>query len=117
MVRDSKGEPELVGHETSSQKAKDKAEATKPKSARTINEDIPESQLRRLQLLRVWLMFLVFCFIFEMTALEVPSLPFIDGPTKSYIGTMALLTLAEIFLIYYSYQKDIHAIYFVSLLM
>jgi hypothetical protein len=74
-------------------------------------------ELQKLSVLRTWLIFLVFCFIFEEMALEIPSFPKLSGTTKSYIGTLLILIMVMILLIIHSFYKSMNSIYVVSILM
>ena len=58
-----------------------------------------DSEVRRLNLLRGWLLFLVFCFTFEEMALEIPSWALIDPTTKLFIGAISVLTLINFVLL------------------
>ena len=60
-------------------------------------------ELQKLSVLRTWLIFLVFCFIFEEFALEIPSYPNLSSTTKSFIGTLLILIMIMIVLIIHSF--------------
>lgn len=74
-------------------------------------------ELQKLSVLRTWLIFLVFCFIFEEFALEIPSFPMLSATTKSFLGTLMILIMIMIMLIFHSFYKTMNSIYVVSLLM
>lgn len=74
-------------------------------------------ELQKLSVLRTWLIFLVFCFIFEEFALEIPSFPLLSATTKSFLGTLMILIAIMILLIIHSFWKTMNSIYVVSLLM
>jgi len=74
-------------------------------------------ELQKLSVLRTWLIFLVFCFIFEEFALEIPSFPMLSATTKSFLGTLMILIMIMIMLIIHSFYKTMNSIYVVSLLM
>ena len=74
-------------------------------------------ELQKLSVLRTWLIFMVFCFIFEEFALEIPSFPMLSATTKSFLGTLMILIMIMIMLIIHSFYKTMNSIYVVSLLM
>jgi len=67
--------------------------------------------------LRMWLIFLVFCFIFEECALELPSLNTLHPKVKNIMRAITIMLVIMTLLIIYSFVYNIKAIYGVSLIM
>lgn len=72
---------------------------------------------RRLNILRMWLIFLIFCFIFEECALEIPSISTYDEKTLNVMRAMTTLIVVMLLGVVYSFVYNINAIFVVSLLM
>jgi hypothetical protein len=65
----------------------------------------------------MWLIFLIFCFIFEECALELPSLKTLDPRVMNIMRVMTALIAIMTALVIYSFVYNIKAIYFVSFIM
>jgi hypothetical protein len=72
-------------------------------------------EMKKMSLLRYWMIFIACCFIFEESALEIPSWGMIDSNTRFFIMVITVLIFVNIILILCSY-KEKNCIYAVSLL-
>ena len=63
----------------------------------------------------MWLMFIIVCFIFELSALEIPSVSLMNRETKFIVGLMVFIILINILLMIYSFQRNINVIFMISM--
>lgn len=68
-----------------------------------------------MKILRTWLLFIIVCFIFELSALEIPSISHMNKQTKIIVGVMVVIILVNILLMIYAFQRDINVIFFISM--
>jgi hypothetical protein len=85
-------------------------------SGRTFGFQAPvEIREKRMRILRTWLLFIILCFILELSALEIPSISMMNRQTQIVVGLMVAIVAINIVLMIYAFKKDINAVYFISL--
>ena len=70
-----------------------------------------------MNILRMWLIFLIFCFIFEECALEIPSMSTFDEKTKKIMIVMVTLIAIMTVMVIWSFYYSTNILYLVSIIM
>lgn len=70
-----------------------------------------------MNILRMWLIFLIFCFIFEECALEIPSISTFDQKTKIIMIIMTSLIAIMSAMVIWSFYYSTNILYLVSIIM
>ena len=76
-----------------------------------------DTNTKRMNILRMWLIFLLFCFIFEESALEIVSVKTYDDTTRNIMRILVSLIVLMLLGVIYSFVYNINAIFLVSILM
>ena len=82
-----------------------------------LNEVIEKPSVHRLVILRTWLIFLTFCFIFEITVLEIPGWALMNTTTQTYISLMAVFIGMITVMLILSFTHNQSIVFFASILM